>query len=285
MVLAHAAGGHVAGFGVDGMLLEPCQRCADAHPWAAQCLWRLGHGEHLHHMALIILFLLWASLAWAQPTVSTACSGTTNDGGTVSFSCTTGSPNPFVGIGVSFRPKTDTITTISYGASTPTQAIAIEHSVEDSELRLYGQAAPASGSQTVTVTTAGGSDITVGVLEMAGAHQSAPLGTAVSAQAIGGSSYTVNATSAATERVIGFAVCFSTSGQTFTEGAGQTEHLDTTNNDTGQAFHATSEVGAATTTISGTYGIAVDGCLVTAVPVKPAAAAVSTRRVSPLVMP
>src|SRR5262245_61463339 len=106
------------------MPLESGDRQPDPHARALERLRRISHGEYLHHMALrvlIAILLLWCGLAWAQPTVGSYCMVIGPDNGTsVSTSCTAAGVNRWVGIWVTQSPKTDTVSSMSYGAQTPT---------------------------------------------------------------------------------------------------------------------------------------------------------------------
>lgn len=220
--------------------------------------------------------VLWPMWLWAQPPVGTACSQSGQNVLTlVISSCTASGTNRFVATAVTITPQTNTVTAIAYGADTQTLVHADDHSVHDIELQMYGLVNPAAGAQTVQVDYDGFTSTVVGVLPLSDVHQTTSLGTAASAEDSTTSTSTVNVSSSATERVIDATVFFFTGDVGFTPGAGQTEHLDFTTPDIGQAFAMSSEIGSSTTTMSWTFSAA-DGSLIIAVPVKPAT--VTTRR-------
>ena len=137
---------------------------------------------------------------------------------------------------------------------------------------------PATGANTVSVTFAGGTPTRVVAhsISFTGVDQATPIGTAAHAN---GSSTTPSATvsSAAGELVVD-ALCWNSNVATASVGAGQTQlDNDTTSAGSQETGEANSdEAGAASVTMSWTLSGSTGWSLI-AVPLKPAAAAVSAR--------
>lgn len=120
-----------------------------------------------------VLLLLCALPLWAAPTFNAQSSNIANGTG-VSVSHTASGTNRCALIGV-YQGADHAITAISYGAQTPTLIGA------ENRLSLYGLVAPATGAQTVSVTSDTSEGIMIGVVSYTDCAQASTFGTPVTA--------------------------------------------------------------------------------------------------------
>jgi len=202
-------------------------------------------------------------MALAVDSVSTASGSGT---GPFSFSHTCSGSDRLLFVAVSHYHVNNTVSGITYNSVAMTAVPSGAANNGQFFVTLYYLIAPASGSNTVSVSVSGGVyDIGIAAISFTGEHQTTPIGTAVTAT---GSSTTPSATaSSATDEIVLDALTIVNSG-TLSVGAGQTSRWNAA---TGNAFikmAGSTEAGASSTTMSWSNSASQDWAIVT-VPVKP----------------
>ena len=221
-------------------------------------------------ITIVSLLLMSPNTAFAAIALDAASSVSTtfNASGTATISHTTGSgSNRFMWIGVSHRSDV-AVETVTYGAQSAV-FVGVGGTSPDIGRRaeIWRVINPTSGAGTVTVdgpTTLNLVDVFIGVTTWTGVDQTTPLGTFVSASAVGGTTLTVDVTSATGELVHDTAFC---EGDCSAAGAGQTERWKI---DRGGG---STEAGASTVTMSWTQVVPPDDWAIGAASIKPVAAA------------
>lgn len=210
-------------------------------------------------------------MALAVDAVSTASGSGT---GPFSWSHTCSGSDRLLFVAVSHYHVSSTVSGVTYNSVAMTAVPSGSTNNGQFFVTLYYLIAPASGSNTVSVSTSAVYDIGVAAISFTGGHQTTPIGTAVTAT---GSSTTpsVVASSAADEIVLD-ALTIVHSG-TLSVGADQTSRWNAA---TGNAFikmAGSTEPGVASTTMSWSNSTSQDWAIVT-VPVKPVATGSTIRQ-------
>lgn len=167
----------------------------------------------------------------------------------------------------------DALSTATYNAVSMTLVPSSGLTSGNHEVALYSLVAPATGANNVQITTAPGvvTELTGGAVSFTDCHQTTPVGTAATAS---GTSTTpsVNVSSAAAEIVIdNLSIVHS---GTLTVGAGQTQRWNAIGAGGFAKYAGSTETGASTTTMSWSNSTS-QAWAISAVPVKPVAAAAS----------
>lgn len=135
---------------------------------------------------------------------------------------------------------------------------------------MYYLVAPATGSNTVSISTSDQVyDIGIGVISLTGVHQSVPLGTAL--QTTGTSTTPSVTVSSAADELVVDALCINNNGALAVH-ASQTSRWNATTGNAFIKYAGSTEVGAASTTMSWTNGTSQNWSMA-AVPIKPVGAA------------
>lgn len=145
---------------------------------------------------------------------------------TASFSHTcTGSDRLLV---VSIRTQisggTDCVTGVTYNGTSMTRINTIRSETNNERGYLYQLVAPATGSNTVTITTTGGPNVVSGALSYTGVAQSSPIDTSGSLSQGSGTSISVSVTTTVdNDWLVGYGNGVTGAGSNFTPGANTTE--------------------------------------------------------------
>lgn len=196
-----------------------------------------------------------------------------NGGGTgagpFTFSHTTSGANRVMVAGIAYYHPIATITAVTYNGVALTAIPSASADSGDYHVRLYALIAPATGSNTVSVSvSASVYELGAGVVTVTGAHQTSPTGTPVSATG-NDMTPTVDALANSDELVMD-TLSIIHSG-TLSVGAGQTSQWNTT---VGGFFKyaGSTEAGAGGTTTMSWANTSSQPWALVAVPVKPVAA-------------
>jgi hypothetical protein len=228
---------------------------------------------------LLTLGLLWWSTPiLAQPVFDVACSGFGNAVNTITTgTCSASGSNRLAHLcGAWGNVTTEQDTDASYGGVSATFVTRVQ--TGSLGVAVYRLIAPSTGSQTATMNFDGFVRGTFGAMTFTNAHQTIPLGTAVTASG-SSTTATVNVTSAANELVAGCVLI--TDPLNPVPGAGQSPaKWDETTTSAGLDFYGagSTETGAGTTTVSWTQDNSNEWGII-GVGVKPIAVAAGRRRV------
>jgi hypothetical protein len=165
-----------------------------------------------------------------------------------------------------------TVSSVTYAGAALTERITVARG-NVQRASIWYRVAPATGANDVVVTLASAQEFTTAARSYTGVNATTPLGTAASADA-NSTGPTVNVASATDELV--HDVVSVNGAASYTIGAGQTQRWALTALDSSLVTvvdsRGSTEVGAATTTMSWTLALA-DDWVIAAVPIKPSAVA------------
>lgn len=209
-------------------------------------------------------------MALAFDATSSASGGGT---GPFTFSHTcSGSERVLIGV-ISLFDNLDSVTGFTYNGVAFTAVPSGSATINNYSVTLYYLIAPATGSNTVSVTTTGAvNDIGIGVISFTGADQTSPLGTANTAT---GTSTTPSViVSSAADQIVVDGLTIVHSG-TLSVGASQTQRWNIIGGYGYLKSGGSTETGAASTTMSWSNSTSQDWALA-AVPVKPVSTAINS---------
>jgi len=210
--------------------------------------------------------------------VDAVSSSTTDSGTSLSWSHTCAGSDRYLTAGFGQdHGETETATqSATYNSTSMTQLGTATQ--QWSTVSLFGLVAPATGANTLALTTDISARLCGGGISFSGVDQTTPTGTAVTAKAAG-SSPTVNVSSATGELVVDAVTADDNcSGGTFTVGASQTERVNINSaSSCGCALGMSTEAGASTTTMSWSWSLSTVWAMV-AVPLKEAGGGGTTTR-------
>lgn len=205
----------------------------------------------------------------AAPVFDAASNASGSGAGPFTFSHTTSGSDRVMWIGISYYHPSVTISAVTYNAVAATLVPLASADNGDYHARLYYLIAPATGSNTVSVSVSGSVySLGVGVTTVTGANQTTPYGTAVTATG-NDSTPTVNVLAASDELAID-TLCIIHSG-TLSVGSSQTSRWNAITSNGFIKYAGSTEAGAGTTTMSWSNTTAQTWALV-AVAIKPVAA-------------
>lgn len=190
--------------------------------------------------------------------------------GPFTASFTTSGSNRLLVAGVSYYHFLNTVSAITYNGVGLTEIPGSALDSGDYHVRLYGLAAPASGSNTFSITFSGTGvyDAGIGLVSFTGAHQTVSFGTPVMASGTD-TTPTVSVPSAADELVLDTTI-INHSG-TYAVGAGQTSRWNAISSNGYLKYSGSTETGAGPTVMSWS-NTTIQPWIIAAVPIKPVAA-------------
>lgn len=190
--------------------------------------------------------------------------------GPFTASFTTSGSDRLLVAGVSYYHFLNTVSAITYNSVGMTEIPGSAIDAGDYHIRLYGLAAPTSGSNTFSISFSGTGvyDVGIGLVSFAGAHQTVSFGTPVLASGTD-TTPTVSVASSADELVLDTTI-INHSG-TYSVGAAQTSRWNAITSNGYVKYSGSTEVGAGPTVMSWSNTSSQPWAMV-AVPIKPVAA-------------
>ncbi len=190
--------------------------------------------------------------------------------GPFTVSHTTSGSDRLLVCGVSYYHFLNNVSAITYNSVALTEIPSSAIDSGNYHVRLFYLIAPASGSNTFSITFSGVGvyDCGVGLASFTGAHQTIPFGTPVMADG-NDTVPTVSVASAADEIVMD--VTLINHSGTYTVGAGQTERWNSTSAGGYIKYSGSTETGAGPTVMSWS-NTSIQPWVIAAVPIKPVAA-------------
>lgn len=224
--------------------------------------WTLGSIDHWAIGAVPI------KPSGGSPPAIDAVSTDTTAADSFTVSHTTSGTNRLMLVGVSHNPNNDeVVSSVTYNGTALTLVGSATYS-NDARAEIWRLIAPATGTHDVIITFDKNMSYgaVAGVMTFTEVNQTTPLGTFASASSESVGPATVDVSSATNELVFDTVACETCTS--LTVGGGQTEYWNLSQNDNHVMGAGSTELGAATVTMSWTLGSA-DYWAIGAVPIKP----------------